>query len=448
MTTELMLTDPYQRIAQISQLFKQALSSVRPPSPATRIASSVPCPQLHVLTLTLPADVRSELDDQTVLPELRSALAQSIQELREEYQRVFDKAHNESLIHLPAHLKGPQRFAAVLEKRFIQQAVPILVKEHQKAKEEIARSIQAASTIPSASSKPFNNSFIPILTTYFLWNPFPPAADKRILAEKGLMSERQIDVWFQNRRAVVRKQTGVNLQKAHYKDKATKGVPADLLKQINEFTSHVPLMGYYGIGLSPDETNSGLEKKRKEDEEKKWRWATGWGSFGLSGLWERGKVVGRTVIERENAEIVKRGTPVDLLASKTPLPSQTMEEWAAQRKAGDITFDFSALNAPYSQRTTVRPTPAPPAHIPQPVPTRKDVKASVRLITEMFSDPGRVHFGDLGQRVYGEFAGDDEDRERSGAATLALTMDVRWYVRSQRGAEQQAKKEKRRQKEK
>ncbi len=276
---------------------------------------------------------------------------------------------------------------------------------------------------------------------------------------------------FQNRRAVVRKQTGVNLQKAHYKDKATKGVPADLLKQINEFTSHVPLKGYYGIGLSPDETNSGLEKKRKEDEEKKWRWATGWGSFGLSGLWERGKVVGRTVIERENAEIVKRGTPVDLLASKTPLPSQTMEEWAAQRNAGDITFDFSALNAPYSQRTTVRPTPAPPAHIPQPVPTRKDVKASVRLITEMFSDPGRVHFGDLGQRVYGEFAGDDEDRERSGAATLALTMDVRWYVRSQRGAwqtalnykrgegarrraeeererEQQAKKEKRRQKEK
>ncbi len=156
MTADIVLPDAYQRITQISQLFKQALSSVR--SPSTRPPSeSIPTTPHYVLALKIPDNVQAELDDGTVLLELRSALSQAIVNLQDEYRRVFEKAYKDSLVNLPGHIPGAQMFGAMLERRFATQALPPLMEQHLKTKEEIARSLQAASTISSTSSKPFNN---------------------------------------------------------------------------------------------------------------------------------------------------------------------------------------------------------------------------------------------------------------------------------------------------
>lgn len=155
MTSDIIRPDPYQRISQIAQLFKQTFSSPAYRPISEKAASS------SILRLALPPDIQAELDDETVLPELRAVLSQSIEELQDAYRRIFIEACTKSLDNLPKDIPGSQMFATVLEKRFLNQALPSLMKEHTKTKEEIARSIQAASTIPSTSSKPFNSVCIP-----------------------------------------------------------------------------------------------------------------------------------------------------------------------------------------------------------------------------------------------------------------------------------------------
>ncbi|KAJ7070855.1 hypothetical protein C8F01DRAFT_1108101, partial [Mycena amicta] len=53
---------------------------------------------------------------------------------------------------------------------------------------------------PIQEKKTFNRDFIPFLEKYFEYDPFPSAADRRVMAEKSNMTSRQIEVWFQNHR--------------------------------------------------------------------------------------------------------------------------------------------------------------------------------------------------------------------------------------------------------
>ncbi len=197
----------------------------------------------------------------------------------------------------------------------------------------------------------------------------------------------------------------MRIEKAAYKTKTK--VPAELMKEINEFTSFSS-PGYQ-------------QQTRKDDEEQQWRWSVGWGSLGLSGLWERGRIVAHSVLEKNKQDIKVK--PVDVLAMPAPLENspQSMEEWATLRKEGKVVFDYAWLKAPYAQRTTVVPSPAPPVPDPR---TSEQGEVSLRRVTEMFADAGRIYFGLLGVRNEGEVA----SQYAVGAATMGLTRDVRWYV--------------------
>ncbi|KAF8640669.1 hypothetical protein AX17_000326 [Amanita inopinata Kibby_2008] len=55
-------------------------------------------------------------------------------------------------------------------------------------------------------SPAFNHSSTPLLETYFDHNAYPSAPDRAILAKKTRMTERQIEVWFQNHRNRAKKE--------------------------------------------------------------------------------------------------------------------------------------------------------------------------------------------------------------------------------------------------
>nr|UWI70526.1 homeodomain mating-type A2 [Pleurotus eryngii] len=51
----------------------------------------------------------------------------------------------------------------------------------------------------------FNYDYAPILEKYFEYNAYPSVADRALMARKSMMTERQIEVWFQNHRNRARK---------------------------------------------------------------------------------------------------------------------------------------------------------------------------------------------------------------------------------------------------
>ncbi|KAF4604956.1 hypothetical protein EYR40_003739 [Pleurotus pulmonarius] len=56
-----------------------------------------------------------------------------------------------------------------------------------------------------SSKASFNHDYAPVLEKYFEYNAYPSVADRALMARKSMMTERQIEVWFQNHRNRARK---------------------------------------------------------------------------------------------------------------------------------------------------------------------------------------------------------------------------------------------------
>ncbi|KAF9502397.1 homeodomain 2 mating type protein [Pleurotus eryngii] len=66
---------------------------------------------------------------------------------------------------------------------------------------------ESPKTPTSKQAKPtFNHDYVPVLEKYFVYNAYPSTADRALMARKSLMTERQIEVWFQNHRNRARKE--------------------------------------------------------------------------------------------------------------------------------------------------------------------------------------------------------------------------------------------------
>ncbi|KAG5634565.1 hypothetical protein H0H81_001522 [Sphagnurus paluster] len=78
--------------------------------------------------------------------------------------------------------------------------------------EQVRQSSQPSSSQPTPKRvfNQFNQSyvqeFVPLLEKYFEYNAYPSAADRAVLARKSMMSQRQIEVWFQNHRNRAKKE--------------------------------------------------------------------------------------------------------------------------------------------------------------------------------------------------------------------------------------------------
>nr|AGG68695.1 putative homeodomain 2 protein [Flammulina velutipes] len=412
--------DPYQRIIEISKLFKQSLSSAgftNPKSTHTATPSRFP----PALQLNIPPHVQQELEDEYVPVELRTALSSTIEDLRSEYQRLFQQTQQKTLATPIPQLDALGKLSTLLEQRFYSKAVPALYEKHVQAKEDIAVSIAAASTIPSTSTAQFNHAFIPILTSYFNWNPFPPAQDRKMLADKGAMTERQIEVWFQNRRALSRKRTGLALRKQDFKRCLNRPPPDDVLKSLNATVSSKPSLiaaapnGSGVVFVPPEQRRSTLEKKKKQDEEAVKHWGEGWGSigglcgFGLGAL-RLGRGAGKPSAKKYE---FRKGLGLGRVPKEKAL---TRSEWEAARKEGKVTFAVEGfVVTPRKERAE----------------KEMDVKAEMRRLVSAFA-PSGVVWGDLGTRMDGEHA---SPIPKVGAATAGVTSDIRWFVDSKKPRE-------------
>lgn len=144
--------NPLERIIQISRRFKDSFAcSPASSQPSTPLSLSTPP------NLPIPLDIQQELEDDEVLQDLRTVLRNALTSLQSDYVSAYKQAQDKmaaSPIHQAQALEGLRR---VIELRFQTQGAPRLYQIHLKAKEDIAISIAAASTIPSTSTAQFNH---------------------------------------------------------------------------------------------------------------------------------------------------------------------------------------------------------------------------------------------------------------------------------------------------
>nr|ALT22416.1 putative homeodomain 2 protein [Flammulina velutipes] len=258
-----------------------------------------------------------------------------------------------------------------------------------------------------------------------------------MLADKGTMTERQIEVWvcllsiaysvlltswqFQNRRALSRKRTGLALRKQDFKRCLNRPPPDDVLKSLNATVSSKPSLiaaapnGSGVVFVPPEQRRSTLEKKKKQDEEAAKHWGEGWGSigglcgFGLGAL-RLGRGAGKPSAKKYE---FRKGLG---LGSVPKAKALTRSEWEVARKDGKVTFAVEGfVVTPRKERAE----------------KEMDVKAEMRRLVSAFA-PSGVVWGDLGTRMDGEHA---SPIPKVGAATAGVTSDIRWFVDSKKPRE-------------
>ncbi|KAK0505634.1 hypothetical protein EDD18DRAFT_1455088 [Armillaria luteobubalina] len=191
-----MQVDLQRDLLQKIRLFKQSVGPIRrAPFPGAEIP---PIPQLN---LYLPSDVKAELDDHTTPIDMRNALSTAMSELQTDYRQIFEKAYQRTILQPIPQMRGMQLLGDTLQKRFRTQAIPSLLKQYLADKAALLR--------PNEIDEPkrkFNIAYIPYLKAYFNYNAYPSPHDRQVMAQKSMMSARQIEVWFQNHRRVEKKE--------------------------------------------------------------------------------------------------------------------------------------------------------------------------------------------------------------------------------------------------
>nr|QBP35423.1 homeodomain 2 mating type protein [Pleurotus eryngii] len=100
----------------------------------------------------------------------------------------------------------------------------------------------------------FNHDYVPVLEKYFEYNAYPTAADRALMARKSLMTERQIEVWFQNHRNRARKE-GKPLARL----RASDPLPSDV--------SFDSLGGSMGDLIRPESERLMMEQQENDDDD-------------------------------------------------------------------------------------------------------------------------------------------------------------------------------------
>ncbi|KAM6498536.1 Homeobox domain containing protein [Amanita muscaria] len=125
----------------------------------------------------------------------------ALHDLAQRTHETFDRTIREAASLSPpgTELTGTiDAFCRVLEKQYHHQSVQIM----QRVDVYLTKKLACEEHVPVAKSpKPtFNHKYTPLLEQYFESNAYPSGSDKASLAKRTGMTQRQIDVWFQNHR--------------------------------------------------------------------------------------------------------------------------------------------------------------------------------------------------------------------------------------------------------
>ncbi|KAK0465618.1 uncharacterized protein EV420DRAFT_969997 [Desarmillaria tabescens] len=229
-----------RRTSRIAKLFKKTAGPIN--------GSAIPpsLPPLPQLNFILPEHVKSELNDNSIPAEMRSALTTAIQDLQEDYRRVYERAYNASLASPLPQFSAIHRLGAILEARFLNQSLPGLMRHYLAEKAALPKSNEV-----EESKRKFNNAYIPYLQAYFAYNAYPSLHDREVMARKSMMTSRQIEVWFQNHRRVEKK-AGRPCVKRKASDAGPSQSQIDKIEQV---------LGVFGV---PKEERTLSEKDREQ----------------------------------------------------------------------------------------------------------------------------------------------------------------------------------------
>ncbi|KAK0233664.1 hypothetical protein IW262DRAFT_99262 [Armillaria fumosa] len=195
-------------------LLEQTLSLARltqiticPINPPISWRSVPPPPQW---SLHIPSLVQTELNDTGIPLSLRNALADAIAQLQKRYLQAFQKAHQETMSIPGPPLPGVHNLGNLLQGMFTNQALPDVMKSYSDAKEAIFARRRAEwesrRRAEEQDRTQFNANHTPLLLIIYTHHtPYPTVAERLAIAEYTHMSERQIEVWFQNHRRVQKK---------------------------------------------------------------------------------------------------------------------------------------------------------------------------------------------------------------------------------------------------
>ncbi|KAK7058387.1 hypothetical protein VNI00_002021 [Paramarasmius palmivorus] len=178
--------------ARHEQRWPSSLSQPPPSEPVT----------VQPLELTIPQSFYFQLDSIPIPPGLRAKVLSELPGLMSRYSDDFQR-HILSLtttavspklrLALPAIIT---RLRGIFQTHFEQETLPFI----------LSKIAANQSTVEYENQPRFNKEYIPFLEKYFALDAYPSIRDQEVMAQKSGMTRRQIEVWFQNHRRVLRKQ--------------------------------------------------------------------------------------------------------------------------------------------------------------------------------------------------------------------------------------------------
>ncbi|SJL06207.1 uncharacterized protein ARMOST_09543 [Armillaria ostoyae] len=194
-----------QNTLHTARLFNPLETYISVPPPYLAYTPSFAPPHFDV---KLPEDFETELQDDSVPSDLRNALANTVSQLQDRYRKAFERAHHQShSIPLLSQLSVVEKLGSSLQDLFLAKLLPGVMERYRKAKKVRADRIAQARRLAEERDRPqFNVNHTPLLLMIYAHHtPYPTAAERLAIAEYTHMSERQIEVWFQNHRRVQKK---------------------------------------------------------------------------------------------------------------------------------------------------------------------------------------------------------------------------------------------------
>ncbi|KAK0481683.1 hypothetical protein IW261DRAFT_1592772 [Armillaria novae-zelandiae] len=160
---------------------------------------------LPTLSLDIPEYVLPEINDSSVPIDIRNIFSNAITKLRGEYHQAFERAIQDS-----PYPSAITQLAGLLQSLFREQTIPDVMSLYTKTKQaradHIAQVHESYRLAEERARPQFNANHTPLLLTiYAHYTPYPSTAERFAIAEYTQMSERQIEVWFQNHRRVQKK---------------------------------------------------------------------------------------------------------------------------------------------------------------------------------------------------------------------------------------------------
>nr|BAH22609.1 homeodomain protein [Pholiota nameko] len=158
---------------------------------------SGPIPDLDLL---FPNDILLSIDDMALPEHLCQQMKSKLTERIVQSQQACIEAYQQTCRQLPGHLTSAHltNLANTFRNYYTNHQIP---KFRAKILNSQATLDMFKKNRPRENKRPaFNNEYTPMLENYFENNAYPSRPDRVLLARKSCMTERQIEVWFQNHR--------------------------------------------------------------------------------------------------------------------------------------------------------------------------------------------------------------------------------------------------------